>query len=209
MGGITVFGAGGRAGRAAVAEALRRGHEVTAVVRRPQAHPDLAADGVRPVAGDVTDPAAVARYARGRDAVVAAVYDPAADPAAFFAAAARALGEGMASAGAERLLFVGLASVLPDAAGTPLMDTPGYPQEYRGFYLAHAAARDALAATGLDWLVLSPSGDFDHGGAPTGGYRPAPADAAARIAYGDFALALLDEAERPRHHRTHLGVTRA
>ncbi|HEX2312530.1 MAG TPA: NAD(P)H-binding protein, partial [Thermomonospora sp.] len=43
MGKIIVFGAGGRAGRAAVAEAVRRGHEVTAVVRDPARHPDLAA----------------------------------------------------------------------------------------------------------------------------------------------------------------------
>ena len=88
------------------------------------------------------------------------------------------------------------------------MDTPGYPQEYRSFYLGHAAGTDVLraAATGLDWLVVSPAGDFDHGGARTGRYRTAPADAASRISYADFAIALLDEIDAPRHHRTHLGV---
>ncbi|MGW4698416.1 NAD(P)H-binding protein, partial [Kitasatospora cineracea] len=40
---IVVFGAGGRVGRAAVAEAVRRGHAVTAVVRDPDRHPELAA----------------------------------------------------------------------------------------------------------------------------------------------------------------------
>jgi uncharacterized protein len=61
---IVIFGAGGRAGRTAVAEALTRGHDVTAVVRdvsRYQGPPDA-----RVVAGDVLDAAA---HARGADAV--------------------------------------------------------------------------------------------------------------------------------------------
>ena len=41
MGKIVIFGAGGRAGRAAVAEAGRRGHRVTAVVRDPGKYADL------------------------------------------------------------------------------------------------------------------------------------------------------------------------
>jgi uncharacterized protein len=88
------------------------------------------------------------------------------------------------------------------------MDTPGYPQEYRSFYLGHAAGVDVLreAATGLDWVVLSPAGDFDHDGARTGRYRTAAADAASRVSYADFAVALLDEIDTPRHHRTHVGV---
>ena len=49
MGEIVVFGAGGRAGRAAVAEARGRGHHVTAVVRDPAKYGDLGAEGVRVV----------------------------------------------------------------------------------------------------------------------------------------------------------------
>ncbi|MEV4215444.1 NAD(P)H-binding protein [Micromonospora sp. NPDC049662] len=63
---IVIFGAGGRAGRRAVAEARRRGHRVTAVVRDPAAHGDLGEAHV--VAGDVTDAASVARAAAGQDA---------------------------------------------------------------------------------------------------------------------------------------------
>ncbi|GAB3568412.1 hypothetical protein GCM10027445_18440 [Amycolatopsis endophytica] len=91
MSAIVVFGAGGRAGRQAVAEAARRGHEVTAAVRDPSRH--AAPDGVRSVAGDVTDPASAAALAKGRDAVVsaAAVYGAGTDPHAFFTASSRAL----------------------------------------------------------------------------------------------------------------------
>ncbi|GAA3007116.1 NAD(P)-dependent oxidoreductase [Streptosporangium longisporum] len=222
MSDVIVFGAGGRAGRAAVQEARRRGHRVTAVVRDPAKYDDLAADGdvtagddlsadgVRVVAGDILDADDVARLAKGHDAAIAAAYDFGTPPDVFFAGAARALLDGLSSAGVPRLLAVGLASVLETASGTLLMDTPGYPQEYRSFYLGHAAGNEVLrtATTGLDWLVVSPSGDFDHGGPRTGRYRTAPAEADSRISYADFAIALLDEIDSPAHHRVHLGVER-
>ncbi|WP_441251348.1 NAD(P)-dependent oxidoreductase [Kitasatospora sp. McL0602] len=209
MGQVIVFGAGGRAGRAAVAEARGRGHQVTAVVRDPAKYAELAAvDGVRVVAGDVTDADGVARLAEGHDAAIGAAFDMATQPDVFFPGVARALLDGLARAGVSRLVGVGLASALETAAGGLLMDTPGYPQEYRAFYLGHAAGTDVLraATTECDWLVLSPAGDFDHEGARTGGYRTAAAEAASRISYADFAIALLDEIDEPRHHRVHLGV---
>jgi putative NADH-flavin reductase len=208
---IVIFGAGGRAGRAAVVEARRRGHDVTAVVRDPGRHDGLPVDGVHVVVGDVTDGDGVARAAAGHDAAISAVFDPAAPPDALYTGAARALLTGLARAEVTRLLVVGLSSVLTTEDGVALMDTPGYPQEYRSFYLAHAAGTQALraSATGLDWLVVSPAGDFDHVGARTGRYRAAPADAASRISYADLAVALIDEIDTPRHHQTHLGVEAA
>jgi putative NADH-flavin reductase len=205
---IVVFGAGGRAGRAAVAEARRRGHEVTAVVRDPAKHGGLTADGVRLVAGDITDADSVAEAAQGHVGAISAVYDAGAQPDVFFTAAARALLDGLPRAGVGRLVAVGLASILPTTSGVLLMDTAGYPQEYRTFYLGHAAGNDVLGAatTSLDWLVLSPAGDFDHGGVRTGHYRMAPAEATSRVSYADFAIALLDEVDTPKHHRTHVGI---
>ncbi|MEU7509721.1 NAD(P)H-binding protein [Streptomyces lavendulae] len=117
---IIVFGAGGRVGRAAVAEARRRGHEVTTAGRTD---------------GEVTDPAVVAQLAAGHDVAMVAVYGPGARPDEFFPAVARALAEGLPAAGVKRLVSVGLASVLPTASGDLLMDAPGYPQEWREFYV--------------------------------------------------------------------------
>ncbi|MEU1374915.1 NAD(P)H-binding protein [Streptomyces triculaminicus] len=194
---IIVFGAGGRVGRAAVAEARRRGYEVTEAGR---------ADG------DITSAADVAALAAGHDAAVVAVHDQTAPPGVFFPAVARALAAGLPRAAVGRLVSVGLASVLPTAAGTLLMDTPGYPQEWREFYTSHGAGTQTLRAAApkaLDWVVLSPAGDFAHAGGPAGGYAVAPADAASRITHADFARALLDEIEAPSLHRTHAGVTSA
>jgi putative NADH-flavin reductase len=211
---IVVFGAGGRAGRAVLAEAAGRGWDVTAVVRDPARHADLAgadADaGARVVlaGGDVTDADAVARLAAGHDAAVHAAASLAVPAAEFFPAAASALLGGLAAAGVARLVAVGLASQLPDVTGTQLLDTPGYPSEYRDFMVGHGAGLSVFRTTrtDVDWVVVAPAGDFDHGGTPAGGYRIVPGDAAARITYADLAVAVADEIARPRHHRLLLGV---
>ncbi|MFE3900827.1 NAD(P)-dependent oxidoreductase [Streptomyces sp. NPDC059153] len=205
---IIIFGANGRAGRAAVGEALRRGHHVTAVVREPAKYRELEGPAVRLVAGDVTEVGAVADLATGHDAAISAVHDGGAVPEVFFTAAARALTDGLTRAGVPRLISIGLSATMETADGTPLMDTPGFPQEYRPFSHGHAAGTAVLrtAATALDWLVVSPAGDFDHEGTRSGRYTTAAVDAAARISYSDFAIALLDEIDAPGHHRTHLGV---
>ncbi|WP_226961374.1 MULTISPECIES: NAD(P)-dependent oxidoreductase [Streptomyces] len=202
---IVIFGAGGRAGRTAVAEAEARGHEVTAVVRDPTKHRELGA--ARVVAGDVSVAADVARLATGQGAAINAAADIAAPADVFFPGAASALDTGLAPAGVSRLLFVGLASVLPGASGVPLMDEPGYPNEYRPFMLGHAAGLERLRGSALDWVYAAPAGDFDHGAGRTGRYRIADhADRDDRISYPDLAVALLDEIERPRHHRSPLAI---
>lgn len=205
---IVVFGAGGRAGRQAVAEARRRGHQVTAVVRDPAAHGDLS--DVRVVAGDVTDPVSVERAAAGHDAALSAAADLSVAPHDFFTASARALSTGLAKAGVPRLVVVGLASVMPGASGAPLMDEPGYPNEYRDFFLGHAAGLDELRTCDLDWAYVAPAGDFDHDGTRTGRYLLADhGDMTSRITYADFAIALLDEVEAPRHHRAAISIREA
>jgi uncharacterized protein len=207
MGRFVIFGAGGRAGRQAVAEARRRGHQVTAVVRDPSRYGGLADGGVRITAGDVNDVADVAALAAGHDAAINTA--AAIDPETFFTSAAHALIKGLRQAGVNRLVTVGLASLLPGPDGTRLLDMPGFPAEFRPFCLAHAAGLEALRVEGgtLDWVYVSPAGDFDHGGERTGHYEIREhGDTAARISYADFALVLLDEAVTPRHHRSHLAV---
>ncbi|WP_433314784.1 NAD(P)-dependent oxidoreductase [Micromonospora sp. CA-269861] len=205
---IVIFGAGGRAGRQAAAEAHRRGHQVTAVVRNPAGHSDLA--DVRVVAGDVTDVGSVAQAAAEHDAAITAAVDLSVAPDDFFTASSRALTTGLAKGGVRRLVVVGLASIMPGASGAALMDEPGYPNEYRSFYLGHAAGLAELQISDLDWAYLAPAGDFDHSGTRTGHYRIAEhGDAASRISYADFAIALLDEIEAPRHHRAAASVQEA
>jgi uncharacterized protein len=205
---IIVFGAGGRAGRRVVTEALRRGHRVTSVVRDVDRYPDL---GGTPVSGDVTDPTAVAALAKGHDtAVNAAALVGVPD---FFTAAARALTGGLVEAGVPRLVGIGVGTALEVAPGVPLHDTPDFPAEYRDFSLGHAAQLDVLRAAdpGLDWVLLVPPPTLlDDASAGTGHYRTGGGEVLPAgdglFAYADLALAVVDETETPRHHRAVVAI---
>ena len=221
MSGIVVFGAGGRAGRAVTAEARARGHRVTAVVRHPEQHPDIAADGVETVRGDITDATAVADGARGVRAAVHAV-SPFSGPDQglqnldpdFFVKSSEALIEGLAKARVPRLVLVGLFANLRTPAGTLIRDDPAaFPSEIRPFARAHDAGLAplrALGPDGLDWLMVTPPALLDVNAARTGRYRVGgetllePANA--RLSYADLAVAILDEIDVPRHHRTRISV---
>jgi putative NADH-flavin reductase len=204
---IIIFGAGGRAGRAAVAEARRRGREVTAVVRDPSAYVDLAEPGVTAVAGDATDAASVARLATGHHAVIGAVYRADADAAEFFGAAGRGLADGLALARIDRLVWVGVAATLPIEDGLRMCDGPDFPAEWRAFALAHDAASAALRGSDLDWVIVTPPMRLEEG-EREGAYRTGTAvlPGTDRITYADLAIALLDEAEDGKHHREQIAV---
>ncbi|GAA1683456.1 NAD(P)-dependent oxidoreductase [Nonomuraea maheshkhaliensis] len=220
MSGIVVFGAGGRAGVKVVAEASWRGHEVTAVVRNPAAHPDL--DGgrgagggrVRVVAGDVTDAGSVAEVAAGHDVAVQVAARLDVPSEEFYGAASRALVDGLARAGVTRLVALGIGSVLEVSPGVRLMDTPGFPAEARAFSLGHVAQLEVLEGSALDWVVIAPPPVFLDTEAPrTGRYRfgdvrvPEVAEGEAVFSYADLAVALVDEADRPEHHRVQVAVS--
>jgi putative NADH-flavin reductase len=219
MGGVVIFGAGGRAGRRAVAEAVGRGHQVTAVVRDPVKHVGLVPEGGGSVvSGDVTDAASVARLAAGQDAAITTAVRLDVPAVEFYRSATRALVDGLGRAGVPRLALVGIGTVLEVAPGVPLHDTPGFPAEYRDFSLGHVAQLEVLsAASGLDWVVLAPPPVvLDDAAARTGRYRTGgasvltPAEGAdgeaEAFSYADLAVALLDEIDSPRHHRALIAV---
>ncbi|GAB3403855.1 NAD(P)-dependent oxidoreductase [Flindersiella endophytica] len=206
---IVVFGAGGRAGRTLLVEATARGHQVTGVVREPSKYSDLTV-----VAGDVTDPASVAAVAAGHDVAIhaAASLEPPHD--VYFVSAVNALLAGLAEAGVGRLLAYGVGSNLEVSPGVRVMDTPDFPKEYLPFSLGHTAALHVLRAvtTPVDWVMLTPAGDFVPDGEPTGRYRIGGdelPDQPKPLSYADFAIAVLDEIEHPRHHRTRISVAAA
>jgi hypothetical protein len=205
---IVVFGAGGRAGRRVVTEALARGHEVTAVVRDPHRYPSLPV-----VAGDVTNPDDVATLAAGHDVVVNAAARLDLPATTFYAAATQALVDGLVRAGVPRLVAIGVGTVLLDASGVPLYEAPDFPAPAREFTLGHVAELHILQATDLDWVVLAPPPTLLDPDAPaTGTYRVGgthalPADPTAPpFAYADVAAAILDEIEKPTHHRALVAV---
>ncbi|GAA2207849.1 NAD(P)-dependent oxidoreductase [Nonomuraea monospora] len=214
MSGIVVFGAGGRAGVRVVAEAAGRGHEVTAVVRDPGRHPELGGARVKVAAGDVTDSGSVAALAAGHDVAVQVAARLDMGSREFYTAATRALVEGLARAGVSRLVALGIGSLLEVSPGVRLIDTPGFPEDARAFSLGHAAELELLAGSALDWVVIAPPPVFlDAEAARTGRYRfgdgrvPEAREGDPAFSYADLAVALVDEAETPAHHRVQVAVS--
>ena len=212
---LVLFGATGNVGQRVAAEALRRGHEVVGVVRDPAAvkSPD---PRVRLVKGDATNADNIAEIVRGADAVVSAISPrPNARglPAPSLRANARALIKGLRVADVKRVLYVGGASSLEVAPGKALADTPDFPEIYKA---EAREGREALAvwrdeAKGLEWTYLSPAAEIAPG-ERTGKYRTTGdqllVDAKGRsfITFEDYAVAVLDELERPQHVGQRFGV---
>jgi putative NADH-flavin reductase len=211
---IVVFGAGGRTGRRAVAEATGRGHEVTAVVREPDRYQGLAGDGVTLVAGDVTRADSVASAAAGHDAAINAAVRLDVPSAEFFVSGAHALLDGLGRAGVGRLVLVGIGTTLETPDGTVVHDTSGFPAEGRAFSLGHAAELEVFrtAETEIDWLMLAPPPVVLDDEAPrTGRYRIGGGQVLGdgAFSYADLAVALVDEVETPKYHRTLAAVASA
>ncbi len=212
---IVIFGAGGRAGRRTVAEAVARGHQVTAVVRDPAKHQDLASEGVALIAGDVTQAESVSKVAAGHDAAISTVFQLDVPSQEFYVSAAQALLNGLTEANVGRLLVIGIGTTLETAPGVLVHDAPDFPPQYREFSLGHTAELDILRTvnTQIDWLVVTPPPIVLDNDAPrTGHYRVggnqllSPDESAAPFSYADLAVALIDEIETPRHHRKQIAV---
>ncbi len=210
---ITVFGAAGNVGSRVVAEALSRGHEVTAVVRDRARFNELHADA-NARAGDAGNVEDVAELSAGQDAVISATR-PASGRESELVTTTKVLMDGLARTGV-RLLFVGGAARLtvPGSGGTALIDDPKFlPASSRVIAQACLDQFEACRAeTRVDWAYLSPPAQMEPG-ERTGNYRLGTnelvldAEGNSKISTEDLAVVLLDEAEQPKHHR--VGFTAA
>jgi putative NADH-flavin reductase len=208
---ITLIGASGFIGTAVLNEALARGHQVTALVTRPErlpAHANLTA-----LAADVMDVAKLTSQFAGADAVVSAFSGHAqADVLDYFVAGARNIISAAKEARAARLLMVGGAGSLEVAPGVQLIDTPTFPAQYKA---TAEGARQALQLlkkeASLNWTMLCPSALIAPG-QRTGTFRSSldqllsGADGSSQISVEDFAMALVDELEQPAHPRQRFTV---
>ncbi|WP_294254610.1 NAD(P)H-binding protein [uncultured Comamonas sp.] len=215
---VALIGATGFVGAGLLDELLRRGHEVVALVRKPEAA--AAREHVQFVKADVLNADEVQRAVAGCDAVVSAynagwnnpnIYDD-------FMQGSRAIVRGVKAAGIRRYLVVGGAGSLY-VNGQQLVDSPDFPAFIKP---GASAARDMFAELkkegDLDWTMLSPAVGF-HGGSPaqsrgrTARYRTGkdeplmqadgqPGD----ISVQDLAVALIDALESGEHVKARFTV---
>ena len=199
---IAIIGATGRAGSQLLEEALRRGHSVTAIAR------DTAKIGQR--AGvvsknvDALDAAALQAAVKGHDVVISAAH--------FATLPASAVVGPVKGAEVKRLLVVGGAGslLLPD--GTQVIDSKGFPDAYKAEASAGAEFLGNLQQEkDLDWTFLSPSAEFVEG-ERSGKFRIGQdnllvsSEGRSWITFADYAIAMLDEVEAPKHSRQRFTV---
>ena len=194
---IAIAGASGRAGSRITAELARRGHQVTAIARNPDKIERLA--DVTAIKGDVLDQAGLARLWSGHDAAISSVHFTASDPDKLIGAAR--------DSKVGRYLVVGGAGSLEVAPGVRLVTTPGFPAQYKAEAEKGAAFLDLLRLQkDLNWTFLSPSALFVEG-ERTGKFRlggdqlVADAKGDSKISAEDYAVAMIDEVEKPKHIR--------
>lgn len=198
---IALIGATGMIGSRLLAELSRRGHDVTAIVRRPEKVPVLAK--VTPRKGDVFDEKGLAELLKGHDAVISAVH--------FLDSDAKTLIAAVKASGVPRYLVVGGAGSLDVAPGKKLHDTPDFPPQYKAEAKAGGDFLDLLRAEKtLDWTCLSPSAVIAPG-ERTGNFRLGgdqllTHDKGSNISAEDYAIALVDEVEKPAHSRRRFTV---
>ena len=198
---VALIGASGRAGSAILKELSDRGHKVTAIARNPEKIATL--PNVTAKKGDVFDKNGLATLLKGHDAVVSAVH--------FSASDASTLIEAVRAAGAKRYLVVGGAGSLEVAPGKRLVDQPDFPAAYKAEALKGGEFLDLLKGEKqLDWTFLSPSALF-VAGERTGKFRLGKDtllthDKGSSISFEDYAIALVDEIEKPAHSRARFTV---
>jgi putative NADH-flavin reductase len=207
---IVVLGGTGYTGSNLVQEAVSRGHEVTSVSRSLPADP---IDGVVYELGNAADVAA--SVIPGADVVIATL-SPRGDNAGRLVEFYRGFAELANQAGARFVEIGGFSSLRP-APGAPRFVEGEIPEEYRAEALEGEATRASLveaAPEGLDWLFVSPAGEYGAfaPGERTGRYRTSDEialfadDGSTRISGADFAAAIVDEIETPTRERAHFSV---
>ncbi len=205
---IALFAASGRIGSRILREALDRGHVVTAVVRNPSKvsihHPHLSVEK-----GDLMDEESVAQSSAGSDVSVSAYGPGLGSPADYhlFTKATLTLIKGTKDAGVRRLINVGGAGSLFVSPGVQLVDSPQFPDSLRAYA---SAQRDTLKLfqneKELEWTFFCPAVSIEPG-LRTGKFRLGKdepvydSDGKSRISMEDFAVALVDEIEKPHFVR--------
>lgn len=201
---IALVGATGFIGSAILSEALSRGHHVLALVSQPQkltANSQLAVKGI-----DVFDTSDLTAALHGVDLLISAFSGhKSADVAGYYRDGFDSILRAAQNAKVPRILVVGGAASLKLADGSMLLDNPHFPAEYRGSAEgAWYALQQLRAQSAVSWSYLSPAAEI-FPGEKIGNFRLGgelllvDQDGKSRISNGDYAVAMLDEAENPAH----------
>jgi uncharacterized protein len=203
---VVLYGATGNSGRSILQELVTRGHRVTAVARDTSKLPAT----VTAVQDDLSSVEKIASIIAGADVVISAYAPPAADPDALLGVTEREI-QAVKAAGKARLIVVGGAGLLEVAPGVSLIASGHLPEQYLPIAKAHQKALEILKKSNVNWTYFSPGAYFVPG-ERTGKFRLGTtslivdAKGESRISFPDYAIALVDEIEKPAHERGQMSI---
>ena len=198
---VVLVGATGMIGSRILNELVTRGHHVTAAVRDTAKVPAHA--NVAPVAANILHPREVAEAAHGAAAILSAFNAGMEHPEVLVTATKSLIGAAKA-AQVKRLITISGTGALFSRPGVRMVDEPDFSDYWRPVARAHADALDELIASGLEWTAISPP-PLIQPGRRTGRYRLGTdyivedAQGNSHISAEDFAVAMVDELEKPAH----------
>jgi uncharacterized protein len=206
---VALYGATGKSGSRILNELAARGHRVTAIARDPAKLPEPDSS-VLVKLDDLSDPKQIAAAVDGADAVISAYAPPQDHPDEIVGVTQRQV-DALSQTPNARLIVVGGAGGLNVAPGVSLIDSGHLPEPYLPIAKAHIKALNVLRTSTIDWTYLAPAAYFVPG-ERTGKFRLGKDEPIAnsaqesRISMEDYAVALVDELEKPQHRRQRFSV---
>jgi putative NADH-flavin reductase len=203
---VVLYGATGNSGRSILQELVSRGHRVTAVARDASKLPAT----VIAVQDDLSSVDKIASIIAGADVVVSAYAPPPGDTDALLGVTEREI-QAVKKAGNARLIVVGGAGLLEVAPGVTVITSGHLPEQYLPIAKSHQKALEILKKSDVNWTYFSPAAFFVPG-ERTGKFRLgttgliADAKGDSRISFDDYAIALVDEIEKPAHERGQMSI---
>lgn len=215
---IALIGASGFVGSKILAEALQRGHQVTAIVRNPEKI-DTSQKNLSVKKADVLQVDELAKILAGHDVIISS-FNPARGVAGahvydLHVAGHKAIIAASKKSGVKRFLGVGGAASLKTPEGIELIDSPQFPAAYEQFKPGIRGTRELYyllkQEPSLDWVFIAPSIVIAPG-ERTGKFRIGKDQVLyndkgeSKISLEDYAVALVDELERPQHHNERMTI---
>lgn len=204
---IVLFGATGNVGKVLLKEILSKGAKVTAVVRSKE---KLETSEVRVVEGDIKE---YKKFVKDipNDAVIVSAMGPVFGNENEFSEIMSSLIEFSKEVKAKRVIVVGGAGSLYVAQGLRLVDSEGFPKDWKPIANAHVKAFEQLKESSLNWTYFSPAAFFEPG-EKRGNYRLGNSNLISdengnsKISFGDYAEALFNEIENNNYERKQMTI---
>ena len=204
---IAVVAANGKAGQLIVEEAVKRGHDVTAIVRSK--NKTQAQHLLKKALFDLTK-----EDLAGYDVVVTAFGAWTPETLPLHSQSIEHFNDLLAGTSTCFLVVGGAGSLYIDKEKkVRLVDTAEFPAEYKPLASAQADELDLLRTKkDLNWIFVSPAAEFIPDGAGTGEYILAGdfftvnEAGESKISYADYAIAFVDEIESGKHIQERISV---